>query len=246
MADFEMFYILDSREMRNSNYIPIRDQRLPLDFDRLDYDEYIVCEVENSSYYDLITYVLFVVKHQTDLDKDEVDENDIRYKIAPKKYEEMLNSIDCYKLANIRFDNYNCSGFVKKSFFEKMHDYTPIFKYTFPSYLHMTIESFSFYRINWINQAYYKSGIELLHDIISDDFLIIENYLSEDVDVYYFCAGMSYLLKRNTFADAHLESDAYKKYLTLKGLDNPQEEDSMKSIPTKEKKKSNRKVFVFE
>jgi hypothetical protein len=245
MAEFEMFYILDSRAMSNTNYISYRDQQLPLDFNTLNFDEYIVCELENHSYVDLTTYVLFVVKHQ-----DEIDENEIKYKIAPKKYKEILSRINCYKFADITIDNYNCSGFVKKSFFEKMHDYQPIFKYTYPSYIHMTIKKFSFYNINWINQAYYKSSIELLHDIISDDFIITENYLSKDVDVYYFCAGMSYLLKRETpekvpSENMYLKSNAYKQYLALKGLDNPQEETSIKSIPTKEKK-SSRKVFVFD
>ena len=248
MAEFEMFYILDSRAMSNTNYISYRDQQLPLDFNALNFDEYIVCELENQSYVDLTTYVLFVVKHQNEI--DEIDENEIKYKITPKRYREILSRINCYKFADITIDDYNCSGLVKKLFFEKMHDYQPIFKYTYPSYIHMTIKKFSFYTINLITQAYYKSSIELLHDIISDDFIITENYLSENVDFYYFCTEMSHLLERDKSKDVssenmYLKSNAYKQYLTLKGLDNPQEETPIKSIPAKEKK-SNRKVFVFD
>jgi len=245
MAEFEMFYILDSRAMSNTNYISYRDQQLPLDFNALNFNEYIVCELENQSYVDLTTYVLFVVKHQ-----DEIDENEIKYKIAPKKYKELLDRINCYKFADITIDNYNCSGFVKKSFFEKMHDYQPIFKYFYPSYIHMTIKKFSFYNIDWMGRTYYKNDIKFLHDIISDDFIITENYLSKNIDVYYFCTEMSHLFKRDksenvSSENMYLKSNAYKQYLALKGLDNHQEETFIKSIPTKEKK-SSRKVFVFD
>ena len=250
MAEFEMFYIFDSREMSNVNYIPKYDQWLPLEFNKLDYtfsyeiNEYIVCEVENKSYFDLTTYVLFIPKVQ---DRPKINTKRIELAIAPKHYENFLSRIQCYKFCDITIDRYNYSGLIQKDFLEQMHDEIPIFKYTYPSYLHLNIKSMEFFGNSWINKAYYQSCIELLQNIISDDFVINEDYLSDRTNSYFFRASMKELPERQKITDIYLESNAYRKYLEIKGIENDTQskEHSVEQTPLKEKK-STRKVFVFE
>lgn len=64
MHVFEIFYIFDSRRMSNPDYIPRRDQQLPLAFGNLlkcGYNnKYMLYELKTGTYFDVVTYVLFI------------------------------------------------------------------------------------------------------------------------------------------------------------------------------------------
>ena len=143
MAEFEMFYIFDLRETINGT------KQNRLHFEELNnklIDEYIICETNLEPY---TTYALIIPKGHN------ISEEDIKATIFPTQNPDYLSQVKCYKFCNFTIGGCNVYGAVQKVFFEKVQNYTLIFKYTYPSYLHLSLVSLEVSTFNSINMNYY-------------------------------------------------------------------------------------------
>lgn len=225
MPTFEIFYIFDSRRMSNSDYIPRKDQQLPLAFGNLlkcGYNNrYMLYELKTETYYDVVTYVLFI----ENIDEYDLTEENIIYNIAPKLYTNFLDRLQCIKLGTVQIKNDYVRGFLREKFYEKMHYYHSPLEFTYPAYLHMKFQSKPFC-INIDNTTLYKEYINLLYDVKSNDFF--SAIASND---YAFSVKREELMNRARKIGFENENN------NLKIIQNK----SMEKL-----KKKNRKVFIFD
>lgn len=224
MPTFEIFYIFDSRRISNPDYIPRRDQQLPLDFGKLlkcGYNnKYMLYELETEIYYDVVTYVLFI----ENIDEYDITEENIIYNIAPKLYTNFLDRLQCIKLGTVQIKKDYVRGFLRKIFYEKMHYYNSPLEFTYPAYLHMKF--LSIFCINIDDTTLYKEYINLLYYVESNDFF--SPIASND---YAFSVKREELMNRARKIGFKNENN------NLKIIQN-------KSI--EKLKKKNRKVFIFD
>ena len=220
MHVFEIFYIFDSRGMSNPDYIPRRDQQLPLDFGKLlkcGYNnKYMLYELKTETYYDVVTYVLFI----ENIDEYDLTEENIIYNIAPKLYTNLLNRLQCIKLGTVQIKNDYVRGFLRKIFYEEIHYYDSPLKFTYPVYLHMKF--LSTFCINIDDTTVYKEYINLLYYVESKDF-----FSAISCNDYAFSVKREELMNR------------------ARKIEFGNENNNLKIIQNKSKKK-NRKVFIFD
>lgn len=205
MPSFTIFYIKDNRLNQSV-----------LNFSNLDFNEYIINELEEN------TYRLFVKTNSyTDLSERIISQIVPLDSMSVMEAIRTINEIECIKLGRVNFNKDYCTGRIEKTFFQK-NPCSTIYSLHIDG-LHEEINEYLAFGGNDITKTANIGFIRLLNYIRTKDFLISTEY-----EFIEFSILLNELFNRKNNFD--------KNYTNF-----PINNHNKHII-----KKSNRKVFLFD